>query len=103
MADDNVKVWTTVGSAGTLNQADLAKVSLHQSIIQLGSELTTTTGPSVAAPVPGGVLQSTIQAVVRYNITPVDGLFLTGHFKYALQVRFRNHITAKLMEADIET
>ena len=99
---DNLKVWTTVGSAGTLNQADLAKVTLHQSIIQLGAELSNT-GGAAAAPVPGGVLQNTIQAVVRYNVTPVDGLFLPGPFKYQLQVRFRNHITAKLMEVDLAT
>ena len=33
--DDKLKIWTTVGSAGILNQADLAKVTLHGSIIQL--------------------------------------------------------------------
>ena len=37
--EDLKKSWTTVGSAGSLNQADLAKVTLHQSTIQLGTEL----------------------------------------------------------------
>jgi hypothetical protein len=34
--DDKLKIWTAVGSAGSLNQADLAKVTLHGSIIQVG-------------------------------------------------------------------
>jgi len=99
---DNVKVWTTVGSAGTLSQADLAKVTLHGSIIQLGAEIVSTGGgastTAAAAPV-----QTTVQAVVRYNLTPVDGLFLTGGFRYHLQLRFRNHVLARLMETDMLT
>ena len=100
--DDEFKVWTTVGSAGTLNQADLAKVSLHQSIVQLGGDLIGTTGGTTAAP-PAGPGLGTIQAVVRYNVTPVDGLFPADKFKYALQIRFRNQIAAKLVEVDLAT
>jgi hypothetical protein len=37
--DDRLKIWTRVGSAGILSQADLEKVTLHQSIAQLGVDL----------------------------------------------------------------
>ena len=37
--DDGWKAWTTVGSAGTLDQTDLAKVHLFQSVVQLGTDL----------------------------------------------------------------
>jgi hypothetical protein len=99
---DNVKVWTTVGSAGTLAQADLAKVTMHGSIIQLGAEVVSTGGGTATTSALAAV-QNTVQAVVRYNVTPVDGLFLTGAFHYHLQIRFRNHITARLMETDMLT
>jgi hypothetical protein len=106
--DDLAKVWTTVGSAGTLNQADLAKVSLHQSVVQLGFDLPTVSTRRALAPVAGATRNlgpnfPTIQAVVRYNVTPVEGLFPAGKFTYLLRVRYRGHITAKLMQVDIET
>jgi hypothetical protein len=97
---DYLKVWTTVGSAGTLTQTDLAKVTLHGSIIQLGGEVVST-GAGSASTSASAVILNTVQAVVRYNLTPVDGLFITGAFRYHLQFRFRNHITAKLMEVDM--
>jgi hypothetical protein len=107
--DDLLKVWTTVGSAGTLNQTDLAKVSLHQSVIQLGVELLPPISTqAVAAQAAGGAVHPTpvfptTQAVVRYNVTPVDGLFVAGRFRYHLQLRFRGQVTARLMQVDIES
>jgi hypothetical protein len=97
--------WTTVGSAGTLNQTDLAKVSLHQSIIQLGTDIVVTaaTGQAAtAAPRVGGIFPM-MEAVARYNITPVEGVFFpsTGRFRYGLNIRFRGRITAKLMQVNI--
>jgi hypothetical protein len=75
--EDRFKVWTTVGSAGTLDHTDLAKVSLHQSVIQLGADLIPP--PSIAHNEAAAALFSaavpTQQAVVRYNVTPVDGMF----------------------------
>jgi len=69
--EDLEKSWTTVGSAGTLNQADLAKVTLHQSIIQLGTELLPPPHAAALADAPpaGLVNLATVQAVVRYNVT----------------------------------
>jgi hypothetical protein len=107
--DDQLKVWTTVGSAGTLNHTDLAKVSLHQSIVQLGTELSppvltqlATAQVAGASPRVGPIFPAE-QAVVRYNVTPVDGLFLAGAFKYHLQLRYRGQVSARLMQVDIET
>ncbi len=97
--DDGHKVWTTVGSAGTLDQTDLAKVHLFQSIVQLGADLGSAQGGTAAA----RAIFPTTQAVVRYNVTPVAGLFFVDkNFKYQLRLRFRGHVTAKLMQVPIE-
>jgi hypothetical protein len=109
--DELEKVWTTVGSAGILSQADLARVSLHESIVQLGVDvLPPVSMRSAAAQFSDaealvGPNFPTIQAVVRYNVTPVEGLFYTGGriFHYLLQIRCRGQISAKLMQVDIET
>jgi hypothetical protein len=110
--DDEVKVWTTVGSAGTLNQTDLAKVSLHQSVIQLGVDIVPPLAVSTQAAAPqvasgaghlAGHWGPTMQAIVRYNVTPVDGLLIgIPRNNYELRIRFRGQITAKLMEVDME-
>jgi hypothetical protein len=109
--DDKQKIWTTVGSAGILDQVDLAKVSLHQSIIQLGVAIApppathAATAPHAAGQLGAGF--QTVQAVARYNITPVDGLFFeqvsTNPFHYALQLRYLGHVTAKLKQVDLGT
>ena len=46
----------------------------------------------------------TIQAVVRYNVQAVDGLFsIPDKFKYQLTIRYRGQVTAKLMQMDGES
>jgi hypothetical protein len=114
--DDKQKIWTTVGSAGILNAVDLAKVSLHQSIIQLGIAIappaTQAATATLAAAAPSAASQlgvgfPTVQAVARYNVTPVDGLFFqqvsSAPFHYGLKLRYLGHVTAKLKEVDIVT
>jgi hypothetical protein len=104
--DDKFKIWTTVGSAGTLNQADLAKVTLHGAIIQLGVDISPPP-PVESARQVGRVGLPTLQAVVRYNVTPVDGLFFTqtasNKFHYGLELRYFGHVTATLREVDLNT
>ncbi len=101
--------WTSVGSAGTLNHSDLAKVTMSQSIVQLGMELT----PNVitqnmfaqfasALESLGPAIPSN-QAVVRYNITATDGLFAEHSFRYHLHIRYRGRVVAALIEVDLET
>lgn len=108
--DDKLKIWTTVGSTGILNQADLAKVTLYGSIIQLGvgiafppTQETETARPAARL----GVAFPTVRAVARYNITPVDGLLFkqvsSRPFHYGLRLRYLGHVTAKLTEVDLET
>jgi hypothetical protein len=101
--EDLEKSWTTVGSAGTLVQADLAKVTLHQSIIQLGTELAPPPATAAVADAPRADLVTlpTTQAVVRYNVTAADGLFNTPPFAYELRLRCRGQISAKLVEVDL--
>jgi hypothetical protein len=103
---DEQKVWTSVGSAGTLNHDDLAKVSLHRSIVQLGTEISGTSLRSAAAPsaVEAPLARigfPTIQAVVRYNVVPVAGLFRAPNFAFCLQLRCRGHVIANLFEVDL--
>jgi len=107
MVDDKLKIWTTVGSAGTLNQADLAKVTLHGSIIQVGIDISPPLPVAAAAAARPPVSLPTIQAVVRYNVTPVDGLFFdqpaSNKFHYGLELRYLGHVTAVLREVDLNT
>jgi hypothetical protein len=103
MVNDLDKVWTTVGSTGVLNPADLAKVTLHQSIIQLGIEIVAQQPvAAVAAAAPSSLLHLPMaQAVARYNVTAVDGLFNPAPFTYKLELRCRGQIAADLIEVDL--
>jgi hypothetical protein len=105
--EDRFKEWTTIGSAGTLDHTDLSKVTLHQSVVQLGVELVPP--PPVANAAALAALFSaavpTQQAVVRYNVTPVDGMFpqATPAFGWALRLRYRGRVTARWIEVDLAT
>src|SRR5689334_12709105 len=92
-----------VGSAGILNQADLAKVTLHQSVIQLGTEIVIQpqVGTVAAAALVGPVNFPMVQAVARYNVTSVDGLFNSAPFKYKLLLRCRGNVSANLIEVNL--
>ena len=104
--DDKLKIWTTVGSAGVLNSTDLAKVNFHQSIIQLGTGIVPPPPQPAAAPQADQPFPAQ-KAVVRYNVTPVDGLFFQQvpslPFHYGLRIRYLGQLTAKLMEVDLAT
>lgn len=104
--------WTTIGSAGILNQADLAKVTFHQSSIRLGVERATvnlTAAPeTITQPVSGtghqDLISQTVQAVARYNVTAVENLVDVPSspliFRYGLKIRFRGHIIVRLMSVN---
>jgi len=96
---DSTRYWTTVGSAGTLSAADLAKVSLNGAVIELGTGTSVAPPPAAAAEDPSIVTRQ-ISAVVRYNITPVDGLFATGTFAYVLQLTHRGDVGVRLIQFD---
>src|SRR5438128_2490540 len=100
-ADAN-RFWTTVGSAGTVDEADVRKIVFDHAFAQFGQPLINTT----AAAAPETVNAPTDSAVIRYNVTPVDGLFTPG--VGALRVRYLAtgpgaRVVAKLIEVDLAT
>jgi hypothetical protein len=73
-ADDfeNLKPWTTVGSAGTVDEASLSAVSLNGPFASVRATAT---------------LPATV--IIRYNVTAVDGLVVgSGH---CFEVIFRDN------------
>jgi hypothetical protein len=110
---DQNKIWTTVGSAGALDKNDLGKVSLGHSILQIGLALPGNIGVAQGvARNPIGFPLPTESAVVRYNVTPVDGLFNPPPVGFpatnGLQLKVRYvavnaQVTAKLIEVDLAT
>ncbi len=81
------KSWTTVGSAGTVNDEDTAEVELAGGgIARLDN----------AAP-------ANTSAIIRYNVVAVDGLFTVGFPK--MRVRYQDNganaqVIVRLMEYD---
>lgn len=69
------KIWTTVGSNGTVDEADASKVFFDHSVVQMGRPLLNPPAAKQAKQNPARILQQTQSAVIRYNVSPVDGLF----------------------------
>ncbi len=116
---DSNKLWTTVGSAGTLDEADTGKVFFDRAKVQMGQPRpSSSTGPAAApktttATATGtavGIVQ-TRTAVIRYNVTPVDGMFpppvaLPPTIGTQFRVRFLDtgtgaRVVARLVEANL--
>lgn len=70
---DNFEPWTTVGSAGTVDEADLSEVLFTGGIASLRTTL-----PAQAS------------LTIRYNVVAVDGL-LQGGDAVNMKVRFRDN------------
>jgi hypothetical protein len=68
-ADDS-RLWTTVGSDGTVDERDTGKIFFDHSIVQMGRLPAGNTTARRRA-----LILPTVSAVIRYNVTPVDGLF----------------------------
>jgi hypothetical protein len=106
------KVWTTVGSAGALDEASVGKVFFNRGIVQMGQVLS---GTGTARAARNAIIpQATKSAVIRYNVTPVDGLFTlkkgpistTGSPAYKLTLRYlasgsQAQVVAKLVEINM--
>jgi hypothetical protein len=100
---DDLKIWTTVGSAGTLSADDLAKVGLSKAVISLGVGIAPPP-PSAAAEEESSIGFPTTSAVVRYNITPVAGLFPADRrFHYVLQLTYKGTVRARLGQFNVLT
>jgi hypothetical protein len=103
------KLWTSVGSAGTVNPPDAGKVVLAGSLVQLGGL------GGVINPSPGAAVRRSIgpgqgpesQATIRYNVTAVDGVFnpdMTLGLSVGLGVVFRRgsgQVAARLVQVSI--
>lgn len=109
------KNWTTVGSAGTLDEKSVGKVFFDQSKVQMGQVIGTTTTTTTGNP--GLISTQTDSAVIRYNVTAVDSLFAsrlcrTNKSFPSLDVQLRlrylasgpgARVVAKLIEVDLAT
>lgn len=120
---DYTKHWTTVGSAGTIDEADVSKIVLNKSSVQLKgsgpivaqpklqSEAETTETRDTEATSEAIITLPTESAVVRYNVTPVDGLFTAspygiGYNALGMTVRYlaiQGRVIVRLIEVDVFT
>lgn len=109
------KIWTTVGSTGTVDEADVSKIFFDRSIAQMGNVIG---GNQPTAPTNVLIPQQTQSATIRYNVTPVEGLFAvkpacvtqTGSECPGIQLKLRYlasgsgaRVVANLMEVDLAT
>jgi hypothetical protein len=86
---DEIKVWTTVGSDGTVDEADVGKVFFNDSVVQSGQApvgnqpasdlLEPATDESPASQRTAILPPQTESVVIRYNVAPVDGLLFPPH------------------------
>lgn len=93
VAADNpfAKPWTTVASAGTVDEADLNKINYTEATARM----------NLAVP-------ANSSAVIRYNVVAVDGLADAGGDGNFLRVRFRDNgqderVIVRLKSVDIAT
>lgn len=98
---DVARLWTTVGSAGTVDESSVGKVFFDHAIVQRGH---VTAGPGGT---PTGASVSADSALIRYNVTAVDGLFPVSGVP-RLTVRYlatggASQAIAKLIEVDRAT
>lgn len=100
-----LKAWTTVGSAGTIDEADTGKVVLSGSTIAFPEILPPTKDNTFSQFLP--LPLETVTATVRYNVVATDNLF-DGGSHLGLRSRFRDdgnnaQIILRLIEVNIET
>lgn len=107
---DNTKIWTAVGSTGILDKSGATtNVFFAQSAVQIG---TATSSGGVSSLKSQIIFPSQNEtAVLRYNVTPVDGLFdpfLTSADiqRRGVQLKLRYlavnaQVIAKLFEVDV--
>src|SRR5215212_9197082 len=101
---DGDRFWTTVGSAGTLDEKSEGKVFFDRGVVQKGYTLVI--APAGRQPRAEGGADVTDSAVIRYNVTAVDGLF--GANGIGMTVRFLDEggsarVIAQLIEVDLMT
>lgn len=103
---DTDRFWTTVGSAGTLDEKSEGKVIFDRAVVQKGNAIVIGQARRQLREDGGGV-EETDSAVIRYNVVAVDGLFDGGEDLW-MAIRFRAEgksarVVAQLIEVDIDT
>lgn len=103
-APDGERLWTTVGSAGTLDEKSEGKVFFDRAVVQKGQTLVVS--PARRQLRSEGGIEETDSAVIRYNVTAVDGLYV-DHL-IGMNTRFRAEgvgarVIAQLIEVDLAT
>jgi len=102
--DPGYKVWTTVGSAGTIDEADTGKLALAGATVAF-PEPPITNFPVSASAV--GIPMETVAATVRYNVVVTDGTIIGGSY-LSMRARFRDdgnnaQVLLRLFEINFET
>lgn len=107
--DSWFKAWTTVGSAGTIDESSVGKLVMQGPIIAFPEILPPERGiastDSQAFALP--VQPETVSGTVRYNVVATDGLFENGSF-LGMRSRFRDdgnnaQVVLRLFEINITT
>lgn len=104
---DDERFWTTVGSAGTLDEESEGKVFFDRAKVQKGKTIGFKQARSQPRTEGDGGVELTDSAVIRYNVTAVDGLF--GEIgPLSMTVRFladgvSAQVIAQLIEVNVET
>ena len=104
-----LKAWTTVGSAGTIDEASTSKLVMQGATISFPEILPPERGiiSADSAAFAIQIPQETVTGVVRYNVVATDGLFENGAF-LGMKSRFRDdgnnaQVILRLFEVNIDT
>lgn len=103
---DHERFWTTAGSTGTLDEKSEGKVFFEHAKVQKGETLDFDGAVRRVRTEGSGGLEETDSAVIRYNVTAVDGLF--GGNMVGMQIRYlaegaSARVVAQLIEVDLFT
>ena len=102
-AEDGEHVWTTAGSAGTLDEDAVGKVFFNRAVVQKGQVFGVDAGSRMVR-TNGESVEETDSAVIRYNVTAVDGLF--GQAGIGMKIRFLDEgksarVVAQLIQVNL--
>ncbi|MEK7831146.1 MAG: hypothetical protein AAB401_08680 [Acidobacteriota bacterium] len=108
--DSWFKAWTTVGSAGTVDEASTGKLVMRGSTIGFPEFLEPFPFPADRLNEPALALPiqlETVSATVRYNVVATDGLFENGAY-LGMKSRLRDdgnnaQVLLRLFEVNIDT
>ncbi len=110
--DSWFKAWTTVGSAGTIDEASTSKLVMSGSFISFPDLIlpplpTDTFEPAERLSAAAALPLETVTGTVRYNVTATDGLFENGAY-LGMRARIRDNgdnaqVVLRLYEVNIDT